>query len=560
MFKEIIINFLRANGVTGEIDFTVPPKPEMGDLSFACFNLAREQKKNPVQLAKELAEKFKDDAVEKVQAIGPYLNFFLSAKVLAIAVLEQASDRKFGQNQMGKGKKIMVEYAQPNTHKAFHIGHLRNIITGESLARTFENSGYKVVRANFQGDVGLHIAKCLWGIKQSPAEFEEIKKKNVRERASFLGRVYARGGIAYEENETAKKEIIEINEKIYNKDKEFYKIYKETRKWSMEYFEEIYKLVDAKFDRLYFESETFDRGRKLVLENLKKGIFKESDGAVIFEGEKFGLHSRVFLNSKGLPTYEAKDLALAEMQLKEYRPDAIFHVVGKEQTEYFKVLFKAIEQVFPESAGKENHLMYGWVSLKEGKMSSRTGNVILAEWLIEETKKAVAEVMEGHELKNKEKTSEKVAMAAIKYSFLRTGAQNDILFDIKESLNLTGDSGPYLLYIVARINSILKKAKIKIKKIKAENILSIDPAEKKLLMDIVNYPEIVGDAALKRDPSKISHYLLGLAQDFNVFYNSCPVLASDADTMNFRLSLIQIVSKIMTAGLCLLGIDTVEEM
>ncbi|MBU1613462.1 arginine--tRNA ligase, partial [Patescibacteria group bacterium] len=490
----------------------------------------------------------------------PYLNFFINPKFLADFVFKEIGNKEFGKNEMGKSKKIMVEYAQPNTHKAFHIGHLRNIITGESLARIFENSGYKVIRTNFQGDVGLHIAKCLWGIQQSMPEYEAVKKEKIQEKVLYLGRVYAKGGIAYEEDENAKKEIVEINEKIYNKDNGLFKIYKETRKWSLEYFDIIYAMVGAKFDRLYFESETFDEGKKLVMENLKKGIFKESEGAVIFEGEKYGLHNRVFLNSKGLPTYEAKDLALAEMQLKEYNPDAIFHVVGKEQTEYFKVLFKAIEQVFPQSAGKENHLMYGWVSLKEGKMSSRTGNVVLAEWLIEETKRVVADAMRDHEVNDKKKTIEKVALAAIKYSFLRTGAQNDILFDVKESINLTGDSGPYLLYIVARINSILKKAKMKFNKFELKNISEIHETEKKLLLDIANYAETARGAAVKHDPSKISHYLLNLAQDFNAFYGSCPVIKAEGDLLFFRLNLIRATAKAMTDGLNLLGIDVVGAM
>jgi len=556
-----IENLIKKLTEISKVDLTTPPKSEMGDLSFACFGLAKEIKKSPVEVAKELKEKIdkeKLEIIERVEVLGPYVNFFLNTKVLAESVLEEANEKNFGRSTIGKGKKIMVEYAQPNTHKAFHIGHLRNIITGESLCRIFENVGYKVIRTNFQGDVGLHIAKFLWGLKGSMEEYEAVKKKSVKEKAEFLGRVYAKGGQAYEKDEAAQKEIVAINKKIYSKDKEYYKIYKETRKWSLQYFDKIYKRVGAKFDRLYFESETFKRGKELVLENLKKGIFKESEGALIFEGEKFGLHNRVFLNQKGLPTYEAKDMALAELQLREYKPDSIFHVVGKEQTEYFKVVFKAVEQVFPKAVGKENHLAYGWVTLKDGKMSSRTGNVILGEWLLDIVKEKILEIMKDHNIKDRVGVAEKVAISAVKYYFLRTSAINDIAFSIEESVKLVGDSGPYLLMTVARIKNIFRKYGKKVSKLNIPE--KIEDAEKKLLNQLSDFAEIAEKAANEKDPSKIAHYLLDLAQDFNNFYTVYPVLKADSTTRDFRLALIKTVETTMTKGLYLLGVEIVDEM
>ncbi|MDO8499783.1 MAG: arginine--tRNA ligase [bacterium] len=580
--KDQVKKILFEAGASGEIELLTPPKPEMGDLSFACFDLAKELKKNPVEVAKELAAVIasvakqsldheiaalpavarNDNLIEKVQVMGPYLNFYLNSKVAAELILKETADKNFGKSKSGKGKKIMVEYAHPNTHKPVHIGHLRNITTGESLCRIFENAGYKVARVNYQGDVGLHIAKCLWGIEQLKTEYEQVRKGGITAKAEFLGRAYAKGGQAYEESEDAKKAIAELNEKIYKKDKEVYKIYKETRQWSLEYFDTIYKRVGAKFDRLYFESETAEPGKKLVLANLKKGIFKASQGAVIFEGEKYGLHSRVFLNQKVLPTYEAKDLALAGLQLKEYKPDMIYHVVAKEQTEYFRVLFKALELVYPKSIGKEKHLVYGWVSLKEGKMSSRTGNVVLAEWLLDEVKTKIFEVMKDHEMKDKPETIEKIAIAAVKYAFLRTGVLNDIVFNIQESVNLTGDSGPYLLYIIARIKSILKKAEAVACHSRAGgNPGVVAQEEKVLLLRLADFPEVCETAAANADPSKIAHYLLDLAQSFNVFYNACPVLkAENEETVRFRLQIISAVERVMTGGLYLLGVEAVEEM
>ncbi len=564
--QEQIEKLLEKAGVKMIGELTVPPKSEMGDVALPCFGLAKKGGVNPVAYAKELAKKLsseklrvKSSIIDNVKAFGPYVNFFLNAKVLAEDILEEAAQEKYGQSDLGGNKKILVEFAHPNTHKAFHIGHLRNITTGESLARIFESVGYSVTRVNYQGDVGLHIAKCLWGTERLPNEYAAVRSEGVAERAAFLGQAYAKGGVAYEENEQAKEEVAVINAKIYSgADEKVNKLYQETRQWSLDYFNTIYQRVGTKFDRLYFESEVFKRGKEIVFENIKKGIFAESQGAVIFPGEKYGLHNRVFLNSQGLPTYEAKDLALAELQFKEYHPEKIFHVVGKEQTEYFRVLFKALEFVLPKSRGREVHLDYGWVTLKEGKMSSRTGNVVLGESLIEQVKGKIHEQIQGHDVANPEEVIEKVAIAAIKYSFLRTGVANDIAFDFNESVSLTGDSGPYLLYMCTRIKSILAKAGVAASAVSFPE--SISPAEKNLLLSLSNFSGVVARAATEADPSQVAHYLLELAHRFSEFYEACPVLNAEETVKSFRLALVKAVLSVAEKGLYLLGIQTVETM
>ena len=456
--KNEIKKALKKAGVEGEIELFSPPKKEMGDLSFACFDLAKNEGRPPNEVALTIVKKFKIKnlklkILDEVKSIGPYVNFYLNSQELADYIFNQAGE-DYGRNSLGKKKKIMVEFAQPNTHKAFHIGHLRGTITGESIARILENAGYKkVIRANYQGDVGMHIAKTLWVLASQKSKVPSIRRagKNQKsvelsERIKFLGEAYAAGSKAFEEDEQAKKEIMEINEKIYANDPDIRKLYKETRDWSLEYFDGIYKKLGTRFDRLYFESEVFKRAVEIVKEFLSKGVFEASEGAVIFAGSKHELHDRVFLNSKGLPTYEAKDLALAEKQFKEYNPEKIIHVVGKEQSEYFKVVFKAMEQVLSKSKDKEVHLPFGWVTLKHGKMSSRSGNVVLGEWLLEEINNKVNEIMEAGDLADKKEIAEKVALAAVKYSFLKTGIKNDISFDLEESVSLSGDSGSSCMY------------------------------------------------------------------------------------------------------------------
>ncbi len=564
--KKDIISILEKVGVTGEIELTSPPKREMGDLAFGCFALAKVEGNNPVEIAKELkakSEKLTGGLIEKVEAFGPYVNFFLNSNELAKQVLENVT-KEYGKNEMGKDEKVMVEFAHPNTHKAFHIGHLRNIITGESVVRILENAGYEVIRANYQGDVGMHIAKCLYGFQISDLGFQNLLKlsdKSLEERIKMIGEVYAKGSKAFEESEEVKEIVRDLNTDIYEQNENIKEIYQLTRGWSLEYFDSIYKRVGSHFGRLYFESEVFARGIEIVKEFVGKGVFKESEGAIIFPGSEYGLHDRVFITGKGYPTYEAKDLGLAELQFKEKNPDKIIHVVGKEQTDYFRVVFKALEFTLPESKGKEEHLNYGWVDLKHGKMSSRTGNVVLGEWLLDEVEKKVASIMGAREIEEKQEVVEKVGMAATKYAFLKTGVKNDIKFDLDESVRLDGDSGPYLLYIVARIKSILKKANSGKLTAKSDYNIEISESEKQVILKLSNFPEVTKLAAQEYDPSKIAKYLFELAQSFNTFYANCSVLDAESENIKiFRIKLIEKVEIVMAEGLKLLGIEAVEKM
>jgi len=548
-------------------DLIVPPKPEFGDLSLPCFMIAKKFSKTSVEMAEILVRKVKlDEYIVAVKAIGPYLNFTFNKIKLAESTIKQINIMKqaYGENKNGDGKKVMVEFAHPNTHKSFHIGHLRNIFTGEAISRILVNSGFKVIRVNYQGDIGLHIAKCLWGISRLQSEYKAAKRGGLKTKASFLGQAYALGSKNYEEDNAAKQEIIAINQQLYKKDKSIKKVYKETRDWSLKYFADIYQRVDTKFDRLYFESEVADRGREIVVKNLKQGIFKVSDGAVIFEGEKCGLHNRVFLTAGGHPTYEAKELGLAELQFKEFSPEKIIHVVGPEQVEYFKVVFKVLELVLPKLKDREIHVPYGWVRLKEGKMSSRLGNVILGEWLLDEVKKKIKVMVEKNKkLPNKEKIAEKITIAAVKYSILKNGLSKDIAFDINESISLSGNSGPYLQYTYARINSIIKKSEVRSKKLEIGNLKSgnlIESKENELIMKLARYAEAVETAGKNYDPSEIAKYLFELAQTFNEYYHSVPVLKAKMEVRMARLALISSINQVMANGLNLLGIEVVDEM
>lgn len=511
------------------------------------------QGKNPMTLAEDLKAKIDLELIEKIDVATPgFINFWVKDEALFQSLSSEDTKLKTSFS----GKRVMVEFAHPNTHKAFHIGHLRNITTGESIIRLFEESGVKVIRVNYQGDVGMHIAKALFGLLQISDLKSEISNLNdVRKRVSFLGKAYASGSKAFEEDEVARKEITEINKKIYARDTSIWELYQTTRQWSLDYFEEIYSRVDSKFERYYFESEVYESGKKTVLEGLKKGIFEESKGAIIFPGGKFALHDRVFITGEGNPTYEGKEMGLGRLQFDEYHPDQIIHVVGPEQAGYFKVVFEALSQLFPETKGKEYHLAYGWVKLKEGKMSSRTGNVVLGEWLLDSAKEKIKQ--EHPDIKDE--VAEEVGVGAVKYSFLKVSTGQEIAFDLEESISFDGNSGPYLQYTYARTQSVLAKGGDSDPQFKSSSY-QLEPEERDLLKLLARFPEIVAEAAERLAPNVLCTYLFELAQNFNLFYQKHQIIKAEEEAKKFRLGITKATGETIKKGLHLLGIKAPDKM
>ena len=579
------INQILQKNLIFDSDFVYPPDAKMGNISLPCFGLAKSLKKNPIEIAKDLAQKLPANKnIAQIQSTGAYLNFVFNKEELAENIITQITkeEDKYGKTNIGKKQKIMVEFAHPNTHKVFHIGHLRNAITGESIARILEALGYKIIRANYQGDVGPHVAKCVWGVQQLEKEYDKInnQKTSLDKKVEFLGKAYVLGSNAYEEDEKAKQEITDLNKKIYEQDKKIIKIYQTTRAWSLEYFNKIYKLLDTKFDRFYFESEVFEEGKQIALDSLQKNILTKSNGAIIFEGSKHGLHDRVFINSQGFPTYEAKELGLAKLQLSEYNPQKIIHVVANEQAEYFKVVLCALAKIFPETKQIEEHLSYAMVDLKNGKMSSRKGNVLAGEWLINLVKTRINDIAEENKIsKNKENILQKISLAAVKYFILKNGITTKILFDVNASVSLTGNSGPYLQYTYVRIYSIIKNEELQgelrskreshggrmknlkqVEKGKVNLSKLEDPKEHELILKLAKYPETVLKAGQIYDPSEIAKYLFELCKLFNDYYHAIQILKAEKEIMQARLALVKAASQVIKNGLNLLGIDVVDKM
>lgn len=567
---------------SSDIIIEIPKDSSHGDLSSnIAMQIVREAKENPRVIGEKITTKLKELLNEKVDSIdiagAGFINFKINDK--AFERIESEFEYKF------KDKKVIVEWTDPNPFKEFHIGHLYSNIVGESISRLIKSQGAQIKRVTYQGDVGMHVAKSIWGIinllKQDNLKIENIESKPIRERVNFLGKAYAFGAKEFKDNEKATEEIKEINLLIYlsaqkrlieeenwepqvdyksliktsNFDiQNIEKIFRLGRKWSLDYFDMMYSRMGSHFDKNYFESEVGEVGLKIIKEYLPKGVFKESDGAIVFQGEDYGLHTRVFVNSLGLPTYEAKELGLAPTKYRDFKYDISIILTGNEINDYFKVLLKVMSIVNPELAEKTIHMSHGMVKLPEGKMSSRTGNIITGEWLVEE---ALSQIKTKSDTLTDEEF-EKIAVASVKYALLKHSIGDDIVFSIKESISFEGNSGPYLLYSYTRANSVINKYG---KELQKENIIQLDEDEKNILIKLSMFGETVSKATELFSPHILCGYLYDLSQLFNKFYNSHSILNSGDEHITLqRVYICNEFCKTLKSGLELLGIETVERM
>lgn len=504
--------------------------------------------------------------IDKIEIAGPgFINFYLSDSFLSRSLSTINQDiASWARVDSLQGKKIMVEYGHPNTHKEMHIGHMRTLIVGESLARILASCGATVFRANYQGDIGPHVAKAIWGTQQVLAEkgleWDEVETWTHSEKAHLLGEGYIRGNKDYETHEEA---IKKLNNALYEKDPDVMPIYQRTRQWSLDYYDELYTRFGTTYDKLYFESEVAHKGIQIVKDSVGT-VFTKSDGAIIFDGEPYGLHKRVFITQEGYPTYEAKDIGLAPTQYADFAFDQNIHVVANEQKGYFEVVFKALSMLDPTIGEREYHLSMGMVNLKGMKMSSRTGVIITVDGLIENIREYVKNVInpDGFGDRELDSTTEKIALGAIKYSVLKVDPTADVVFDAHESVSLDGNNGPYLHYTLARARRVLTLAGEAGARVQPQSgFVALPPEEKGILTQLVKYPEIVAMAGSDLNPSYICHYLFALSQKFNAFYGSSPIIKAESQELqNLRLQIVQGVSEVLTHGINLLGLEFVERM
>lgn len=567
--KQTIEDALQNLGISGDgVVLEHPTDTLHGDFATnAAMVAAKGCGKNPRECAELLLqhiERNKPEEVDSVNIAGPgFINFHLSREFfveMTSHVLKEGDT--WGRSERLKGKKIMVEYTDPNPFKIFHIGHLMSNAIGESIARLIEFSGAEVRRANYQGDVGLHVAKAIAGFSFKPFEdrFVKLDKTGgaIGDKVRLLNEMYAYGALNYHsEEEGGVKELVDkINKEVYEdqmNDMVKY-VYKTGKQWSLEAFDLIYKKLGTTFDYSFFESETWKEGKEIA--ETHSDIFEKSDGAIVFHAEKYDnkLHTRVFVNSEGLPTYEAKDLGLVKLKLDKYPFDKSVTITASEQTEYFKVVKKAMELVYPELAEKIIHISHGMMRLPSGKMSSRTGDVIAAEDLMHDVTEAVLAIESDRELQNKDETAQLIMIGALKYWILKQTAGKDIVFDVNRALSFEGDSGPYLQYAHTRAESILKKTNSRVNSGVNSRVNETTLLEKL----IYRFPEVVARAQNEYEPHYVVTYLTELAAAFNALYAAEKFIGGGDEV--YRLALTRAFQITMKNGLYLLGITAPVEM
>jgi arginyl-tRNA synthetase len=573
-----------------------PPNPELGDIGFPMFSFSKILRKGPSQIAGIAAEKLAkiligEKSGAKVQAQGPYLNVKMDRAETAKTILEQVdkdckNDFSFGRPGNLTGKKVMVEFSSPNTNKPLHLGHLRNDVLGESVSRILAACGAEVRKVCIINDRGIHICKSMLAYLENgqgkTPESEGVKSdrfvgdwyvcfsKAVKQEADELIKAGADKDTAEAQTQSMKK-AQELLRKWESGDSETVELWKKMNSWAIEGMKKTYKRTGVSFDKYYFESETYMLGKDEVLKGLEKGIFfRQEDGSVAVDLSEEKLDKKILLRSDGTSIYITQDFGTAINRHKDWPFDKMIYVVGSEQQYHFKVLFILLEKLGYSWAKNLHHLSYGMVNLPEGKMKSREGTVVDADDLIDSLRDmALAEIREKGregEVGDTYETAEKIALAALHYFLLQPGPAKDMLFDPKESLSFTGNTGPYLQYMGARISSMLRKTE------KDGNgaedgasgtdfsLLVSDP-EWELVKTLAAYPAKISESAENLDPSILTGFLYDVSKSFSRFYHECPILNCDDPALsNARLELSRAVMMVLKDAFYLACIPFLEVM
>lgn len=561
----------------GEVSFTPgdlfaiierPKESSLGDYACPCFRFAKILGKNPQLIASSLAETINqssDTWIEGAEAAGAFLNLRVNLPTLAQFLLEDIQAGSFFKRLEGRRDRVMIEYSQPNTHKVFHVGHMRNVALGDSLGRLYKYCGYSVVMANYIGDEGAHIAKCLWYIKKHGLTVPAAHK------GEWLGDIYAKSCIEIEDANDEQKikynqEVSEVLKEIESKQGETFDFWQSSRQWSIDDFKEIYQWVGAQFDHWFYESEVSHESQAIVDEFLGKGVFIEDDGAVGLDlkSEKCGF---VLLRKRdGNTLYATKDLALARRKFDEFEIQKCIYVVASEQNLHFKQVFRTLEKMGFSQAKDCYHLSYGMVVLPDGKMSSRKGNVItfdkLRKTLTSEMDKNLAKYRGQWSDQTIAETNHKLCVGAIRYGMICSDPAKDIVFDLKDWISFEGNTGPYLMYAYARTQSILSKAKEQGLSAGGQEYQCLSHDDERDLLRFINdFNATVLLACETNRISTLAHFLFNMCKCYNRLLSNVSILKGESQPIKeTRLALLTAFSAILKTGLDILGIDTTERM
>lgn len=592
-------------------ELVTPPRAELGDLTLPCFELAKTLQTNPAELAKKIVAEYGngDRLIEKLTAQGPFVNVTLKTGEFIHRIIRdiETQEKKYGESNVGKGKPLIFEYAQPNTHKEMHVGHVRNLVLGSSIVSVLRHAGWNVIPVSYHGDVGAHVAKCLWwfveNMRQSmtpavtpKADMEEkpgkkkIKKggktvvnsptmdlgmKEVEEmlelipaekrNGAYLGSLYTQATNELAADPERQAIVSQVQQALESEDPVWHKLWQETRRWSLEEMKALFEELGLTIDRMYLESDVVGEGQRMVDDLLKKGVAKMSEGAIIVDLEDAGLGVFLIRKSDGTSLYATKDLALAYRKLEDYpKAERSIMLVDNRQSLYFRQLFETLTRLGYKIPNE--HIGYEFVTLKSGAMSSREGNVVtyqsfrddVYKYAWEETTKRHSDWAEGQVRYN----SWFLALAGIKFGMLRQDPDKVYTFDMKEALSFEGDTGPYVQYTVVRINSILKKANLPGLRGSDEPDCRVlgESQEKQVALALGRFADVVERAGAEMRPGQIAIWCLETARLANAFYRDIKVLEADEAHKNPRLRLCYAIRDTLTLGLMLLGVPVPEEM
>ena len=565
-FKQIIAKqiskTININEKELESYIETPKDSKNGDYAFPCFRLAKELRKAPPAIANEIKEKIEAvEEIEKIEVAGGYLNFFINKSILTKEVLEEISKaEQYGKSEIGKEKNIVIDYSAPNIAKPFHIGHLRSTVIGGALYNIYKYLGYNVTGVNHLGDYGTQFGKLIEGYKMWGKEYD-IEKDPINE----LTKIYIRINEACKNDEQILENCRNNFKKLEDGDSYCVEIWKKFRELSLQEFQKVYDLLGSKFDSWNGESFYSDKMTEVIEILEKTGKLIESQGAKIIDLEDKGINTPCIIEkSNGSTTYATRDLAAILYRARTYDFDKALYVTSYEQVLHFKQVFEVAKLLGLDekyTKGLE-HVSFGMVLLPEGKMSTREGNIIKLEDLLNEAISRAQEIIEqkNPELENKEEVAKKVGIGAVIFNDMSASRIKDEVFDWNTILNFQGETGPYVQYTYVRTKSVLEKAGYlpKIEEVKVENLA--DEYSLAILKLIYNFEDVLIQVTDKNEPSILARYLIDFAKAYSSFYNENKIIVEDKDIQNARVYLTYAVSEVLKQGANLLGIQMPEKM
>lgn len=553
---------------------TSAPNLKMGHMAFACFPLAKALRKGPPQISAMLSEAkaIKECAVvASAVSQGPYLNFFLDKVALGNQVIGAINTGEFFQHKLiaaGKDNKWMIEYSQPNTHKILHVGHMRNLCLGNALVRMCRYAGVDMSAVTYPGDVGTHVAKCLWYLKKHNKE--EVPQSD---KGAWLGEMYTKANTLLEEQrgteheDQNRVELTAILKELHDQKGEYYDLWLETKQWSVALMKEAYDWAQVDFDRWFWESEVDAPSLAFAKELFEQGKLVKDDGAIGMDLNEDKLGFCLLIKSDGTGLYATKDVELARKKFEEYGIKRNIYIVDDRQAYHFKQVFKVLEKVGFEQAKDCYHLQYAMVELPDGAMSSRKGNIVPLMDLVAEMEREIKEKFLNRYLEDQSwsqeeinKTATMIANGAIKYGMIRVDNNRKITFNMEDWVKLDGETGPYLQYVHARIASLCQKLNYNDDLIVDWNLLEKD-SEVALMVKLLEFNDVVASGVQKLQTMHLCGYLYDLGKLFNSFYAECPIAKAESDKLkDTRLGLAHATGEVMREGLALLGIAAPERM